>query len=166
MAFRIIHERQSHDLKLHCLARNGIYACDRAKNQWKKVVETGLINLPPGNSWTIALGGTQIILWTVARNPSQQRAFDLNLNGYIAREERKNLDFGRLNTQGSTSSVQDTPATRFLTGIWGDYTAAGKVGEGGHAMVSFLDALFLVSYWANFLSDSIVNATLADHGLH
>ena len=143
MAFCIKHERKSRGLLLICLANNGIYFRNTRDAELKRLGKTAQLYLQPNDTWIIVLGSIQIALSTILRDHSEQQAHDRNLKDYIARFDKANPDFGKLNVHGSTTSTMVTPGTRILTGIWGTYTAAGKVGEGGMGYVSLLYTPFL-----------------------
>ena len=121
--------------------------------------------LQPGHTWIIVLGSIQIALSAILRDDSEQKAYDRNLKDYVKSLDKAVLDVGKLNLHASATSTEETPDTKVLTGIRGNYTAAWKVGEGGMGSVSVLDTLYLVVYSSRYFSGSIANAELADYRL-
>ena len=168
-AFSIKSDRKTQALKLECLAQKGIYFREIKDFQPKQLQLHDRIPLQPGYTWIIILGSIQIALSAIRRDHSEQQAYDKNFKDYLARLDKAIADVGKLKPSASatsTTSITETPDTRFFTGLWNNYTAAGRVGEGGMASVSLLGTIFLVLSCSNCLFCSIANAELVDHGLH
>ena len=160
-AFSIKHHHETQDIILKCLAHKGIFYREDTKDlELKKLTQGGQLHLPPKQTWIIVVGSVQIALSAVLRDHSEQQAFDRNLREYIRYLNKATPNVGNLEAHGAGTSTMETPDTRVFTGIWGNYTAAGRVGEGGMAWVSLLDTLFLVLYWSSCLFGSIANAEL------
>ena len=117
-------------------------------------------NLYPGETWIVAFGIAQLTLKPVMRDQTEGKEFDANVKKYCefrgASLEKTTENIGRLDVQAST---QETPDSRILTGVWGNYTTAGWATKGTTANVG-------VFYTSFCLFSSIANAGLVDHGLH
>ncbi len=167
MAFNIKHHRLNQDLILNCLANKGIFFRENTEDlQLRRLLPGSPICLQPGHTWIIVLGNIQIALTAVTRDHSQQQAYDRNLKDYVRDLAKAVPDVAKLKVHASATSTMDTPDTRVLQGVWGNYTTTRGVGFGGMGNVCVLDTPFLDLYSSSSLFSSIANAELADHGLH
>ena len=108
-----------------------------------KVSVNGHRNLRPGQTWILAVGIMRLALKPVMRDESEWEEFNKNVHDYgtfrAASLEKMTPDIGRLNVQ---ASIQETPDSRVLKGVWGNYTTAGWAAQGTRARVSVFHTSF------------------------
>ena len=159
-SFSIYFHHESHDIFLRCLAYHGIFYREDTENlELKKLSQGSPLRIPPEKTWIIVVGSVQIALSAVVRDQSKQQEFNQNLEDIIGRLGDGDPNVEGLGLDPPGTSTMETPDTRVLKGIWGNYTAAGgKVGEGSYAWVSLVDIRFPDLYCSSCPFGSIADA--------